>query len=538
LLDRERKAVNPIFSQFQNPLPQTAGDDDSEQVDSALLRQKAIIIGTTMSADLKQTQLDLKNVQLDLKSSQLDLKSSQIDLKSSQVDLKDSQSDLKDSQSDLKSSQSDLKNSQSDLKSSQSDLKESQSDLKNSQSNLKNSQSDLKSSQSNLKSSQSDLKSSQSDLKSSQSDLKNSQSDLKGSQQESYNRLLELEVLYQTAPVGLGFLDHELRYVRLNEALAEINELPAEAHIGRYASEINPVLAQIVVPIMAKVLASRQPRLNVEIQGNRRADLTHQRTWMVNFHPLNNNETLGVSVVFQDITQQKRAQTALLRSNEELRQFAFAAAHDLQEPLRNISLYAQLLNLQYKRDMSEGDDEYLTSIIKSARRMQTLIRDLLEYTDVVDLRDEPGLPVDCNTACRTALDNLALALEECQADVGVAPLPTVVAENAHVIQLFQNLIGNAVKYRAKERHSEIHVSADRRDDHWIFSIKDNGIGIAPEYHERIFGVFKRLHGREVPGTGIGLAICKRIVEHHGGRLWLESEVGQGSTFHFSVPDTN
>lgn len=366
--------------------------------------------------------------------------------------------------------------------------------------------------------------------------MNQTQIDLKSSQKESYHRLLELEVLYRTAPVGLGFLDHELRYVRLNDALAEINELSVEAHIGRYASEINPDLAKIVVPMMAHVLASRQSLLNVEIAGKTPADAINQRVWMVNFHPVSNAETFGISVVFQDITQQKRAHAALLRSNEELQQFAFAAAHDLQEPLRNIGLYAQILDSQYKRKLDVEADEHLGIVIESARRMQRLIKDLLEYTEIIDVHGENGEGVDCNEVCRTALDNLALTIKEGEADVSIAPLPTVVAQRTHLIQLFQNLIGNALKYRARERHAKIHVSADRHDGHWVFSVKDNGIGIAPEYHDRIFGVFKRLHGQDVPGTGIGLAICKRVVDHYDGRLWLESEVGGGSTFHFSFPD--
>jgi PAS domain S-box-containing protein len=244
---------------------------------------------------------------------------------------------------------------------------------------------------------------------------------------------------------------------------------------------------------------------------------------------------IGFSETARDITEQKRAQATLLRSNEELRQFTFAAAHDLQEPLRNIDLYGQMLDAQYKGNLDAEADEYLGIVIESARRMQTLIKDLLTYTQSVAAHDHGGYSVDANVICRTALDNLASALADCQANVSVAPLPTVVAEPTHIMQLFQNLISNALKYRAKERRPEIDVSAERRDDGWVLSVKDNGIGIAPEYHDQIFGVFKRLHGRDVPGTGIGLAICKRIVDHYGGRLWLESEVGQGSTFYFSFP---
>jgi PAS domain S-box-containing protein len=542
-------------------------------------------------------------------------------------------------------------------------LAQTLSDLQSSLGDLKTSQNHLKESQSDLKTSQAELKESHRDLKDSQTDLKESQGELKLSQQESYHRLLELEILYRTAPVGLAFLDHELRYVRLNEAFAEINDLPVEAHLGRCLSEFNPELAKIVIPMMERVLASKEPLLNVEITGNVPPDIERQRTWMASFHPVNDASTFGVNVVFQDITvlrenedictrfgllvessedaiismkldgtikswnraaegmfgyssdevigegisilatrhndnqltgilkrfqplglvkqgerfetvhqrkdgccvdvaltispihdrhgflvgaseiarditRRKRAQAALQRSNEELRQFAFAAAHDLQEPLRNIGLYAQLLNAQSTQKIDTEADEPLTIVIESAQRMQTLIKDLLAYTEVVDLHSEMGEPVDCNEVCRMALRNLAFATEECAAQISVAPLPTVLAERAHLLQLFQNLIGNALKYRAKERNLQIHVSAEWRDDHWVFAVKDNGIGIAPEYHERIFGVFKRLHGRDVPGTGIGLAICKRIVDHHGGRLWLESEIGGGSTFYFTFPNCN
>jgi PAS domain S-box-containing protein len=509
----------------------------------------------------------------------------------------------------------------------------------------------------------SDLKRARSDLKDSQSDLETSQRYLKVSEEESYHRLLELEVLYRTAPVALGFLDRELRYVRLNEALAKMNNLAVEAHIGRYAIDINPELSRIVVPMMAEVLASKQPLLNVEVTVTLPSDSKRERTWLANFHPVTNHRTFGVSVVFhditvlketedvctrfglivgssedaiismgldgtitswnraaegvfgysaeevlgktisilatprspneitdilarlqqaggqqrgervetvqrrkdgrqvevaltlspihdrhgalsgaseiaRDITNRKRSDIALLRSNEELRQFAFAAAHDLQEPLRNIGLYSQLLDMHYKSHHDTEAEEHLKVVIESARRMQTLIKDLLMYTEVVDVHGDTAQAIDCNEACRSALDNLASALDDCKAAVTVAALPPVVAERTHIIQLFQNLISNALKYRAMERHPEIHVAAERRDDDWVFSIKDNGIGIAPEYHDRIFGVFKRLHGRDVPGTGIGLAICKRIIDHQGGRLWLESEVGGGSTFYFSFPGSN
>jgi PAS domain S-box-containing protein len=478
--------------------------------------------------------------------------------------------------------------------------------------------------------------------------------DLKRSEEESYHRLLELDVLYQTAPVGLGFVDHELRYVRLNQVLAEINGLPLEAHIGRHASEINPQLSKAVVPMMEQVLVSRQPRLNVELRGHTPADILQERIWIASFYPVANGQTFGVSVAFQDvttlkasediqrrfssivessddamislnlnssitswnraaedmfaysaaevmgktiailaapnqrneipellkrlqkgepaghfetvhrrkdgsfidvwltvspihdrggcvigasetvrnITEQKRDRSALVRINDELRQFAYAAAHDLQEPLRNISLHAQMLDMPTKGPAEAETGQPVSVILGSAARMQTLLKDLLLYTEVVDLRRETAPVVDCNAACRTALENLVAAVDECKAKITIAALPRIEVRTTHLVQLLQNLIGNALKYRSEDRKVQIKISAERRDNDWVFSVRDNGIGIAPEYHDRIFRVFSRLHGRDTPGTGIGLAICKRIVDHYGGRLWLESEVGRGSTFWF------
>lgn len=229
----------------------------------------------------------------------------------------------------------------------------------------------------------------------------------------------------------------------------------------------------------------------------------------------------------------------LERSNKELQQFAYVASHDLQEPLRMVSSYLQLLELRYKDQLDSDAHEFITFAVEGATRMHELIQGLLAYSRV----GTHGAPLersDAQAALSLILDNLQLAIEESGAVVTHDPLPEVMADPVQLGQLFQNLIGNAIKFRGKEA-PRIHVGVERTecDDGnapWLFSVRDNGIGIDPRYGERIFIIFQRLHARdEYPGTGIGLALCKRIVERHGGHIWVESQPEQGSTFYFTLP---
>ena len=237
-----------------------------------------------------------------------------------------------------------------------------------------------------------------------------------------------------------------------------------------------------------------------------------------------------------ELEQRVQERTAELRqSNAELEQFAYVASHDLQEPLRAVAGTVQLLQQRYQGKLDARADEFIAHAIDGATRMQTLINDLLTYSRV-GTRGKPFEPTDVSTTLKDALANLAVAIRESGAVVTHDALPTVTAERTQLIQLFQNLVGNALKFRS-ERPPEIHIGVERQDSEWVFSVRDNGIGMEAQYCERIFGVFQRLHTRrEYPGTGIGLAICKKIVERHGGRIWVTSEPGRGSTFHFSIPD--
>ncbi|MBD0307953.1 MAG: PAS domain S-box protein, partial [Microcoleus sp. T1-bin1] len=232
-------------------------------------------------------------------------------------------------------------------------------------------------------------------------------------------------------------------------------------------------------------------------------------------------------------TQTRYAQE-LTRSNAELEQFSYVASHDLQAPLSTIAGYAQLLEKRCHNQLDAQGNKFIRNIVNSCGRMQALIDDLLEYSRV-GRSEKPFDVIDCNLVFEDACANLQLAIRQDRASVTRGDLPRVRGDSFQLLQLFQNLIGNAIKYRSSEAPM-VHVSASRQGDSWVFSVQDNGIGIAEQYHPRIFQLFQRLHSqKQYSGTGIGLAICQRIVERHGGRLWVESEPNRGSTFYFSIP---
>lgn len=235
------------------------------------------------------------------------------------------------------------------------------------------------------------------------------------------------------------------------------------------------------------------------------------------------------------LTQQlKEANRELVRSNTELQEFAYVASHDLQEPLRMVASFTKLLEKRYKGRLDKDADEFIHFIVDGATRMHRLINDLLEYARV-ESRGKPLKPVSCEEALSQVKLNLRILLEQKKARLISAELPAVLGDAGQVAQLFQNLIGNAVKFSGP-RFAEIRIQAERQNGFWRFSVSDNGIGIEPQYFERIFGLFQRLHGQEFPGTGLGLAICKRIVERHGGRIWVESQPNKGTTFFFTLKE--
>ncbi|MCX6007752.1 MAG: PAS domain S-box protein [Chloroflexi bacterium] len=251
-------------------------------------------------------------------------------------------------------------------------------------------------------------------------------------------------------------------------------------------------------------------------------------------------EAIAVLMQIRDITERKKAEDALQktmadlkRSNEELQQFAYVASHDLQEPLRMVSSYVQLIEKRYKDKLDPDAHDFIDYAVSGAKRMQNLINDLLSYSRV-GTRGKPFMPVDCSEVLYAATSNLEVAIREAGAVIEHEDLPEVIGDEGQLVQVFQNVIGNAIKFHGAEP-PHICIGAKLVGDEWVFSVKDNGIGIDPQFFERIFLVFQRLNGAEYPGTGIGLSIARKVVQRHGGRMWLESQPGQGSTFYFTVP---
>jgi PAS domain S-box-containing protein len=254
----------------------------------------------------------------------------------------------------------------------------------------------------------------------------------------------------------------------------------------------------------------------------------------VSFDRVELSGKIFIQAIVRDISDRKKMEDELRRSNIELEQFAYVASHDLQEPLRMVSSYLKLLVKRNKDRLDSDSNEFINYAVDGAKRMNTLINDLLSYSRL-DTHRKDFDDTDCEEVYKTAIKNLEIRIAETNAKVTTDVLPTLVADQGQLVQLFQNLIGNSLKF-IKDRKPDIHIIAKQKNAYWVFGIKDNGIGIESKYQEQIFKIFQRLHSRaEYGGTGIGLAVCKKIVDRHGGSIWVESEPGIGTTFYFSIP---
>ncbi|MBF0562330.1 MAG: PAS domain S-box protein [Alphaproteobacteria bacterium] len=358
--------------------------------------------------------------------------------------------------------------------------------------------------------------------------------------------------LFETANDGIFLLSAE-GYLDCNQKGAEMYGRSRESLLGCHPGELSP---------------PRQPdgRLSLEVVAEKIAAVQRGETSCFEWQSLHADGTLfdvevmlsyinfrGVpctQAIVRDITERKRVAAELARSNAELEQFAYAASHDLQEPLRLVASYLQLLARSLGPRLQGDEQEYLNHAVEGAHRMQSLIRDLLKYARIT--RGSLSLvPTDSLEACDTALVNLAVPIQACGATILMAgesstayvpgqklapgAMPCVLADKTQLTRLFQNLIGNAIKYHDPARPPVVRLSARREGDVWRFAVADNGIGIEPRFFERIFQIFQRLHGKgQYEGTGIGLAMCKKIVEYHGGTIHVESTPGVGSTFWFDL----
>jgi signal transduction histidine kinase len=335
------------------------------------------------------------------------------------------------------------------------------------------------------------------------------------------------EVFDKVNAFAVGGVDYISKPFQFEEVLARIESHLSLRNLQKQLKEQNVLLQEEITSRLAveKTLQEKNLILQQEISTRRAVEKALQEQNLV---------------LQQEISNRQRAESALLKSNQELarsnaelEQFAYVASHDLQAPLATIASYAQLLEKRYKDQLDSKASKFIDNIVHGCTRMQTLIDDLLEYSRVGRSR-KPFQLTDCNHAVEQALANLQGAIRQTQAVVTYSELPAVMGDISQLVQLFQNLVGNSIKYR-HDAPPVVHITACKQEKDWLFSVSDNGIGIATQHQARIFQIFQRLHTqKEYSGTGIGLAICQKIVERHGGYIWVESKPGQGSTFYFTL----
>ncbi len=347
------------------------------------------------------------------------------------------------------------------------------------------------------------------------------------------------QALFEAAQDAVLIADNDRRYVDANPAAGALLGLPPDQLLGRRLDEF--------LETTSGHSSGEQAWRSFQVTGVQRGECRMRRadgTFCEVEYSAKTDFAPGLHLsILRDVTERKLAEEALAhhaaelrRSNADLQQFAYITSHDLQEPLRAIISFSQMLKLRYGSQLGADAEEFLGYIVSGAYRMNDLIDSLLSYSRLVNVESMPFVPVSLSVAVQWATMNLHTVIQETGTQVTSDVLPIVLADQAQLVQLFQNLIGNAIKYRKPDEPSRVEITAEAGDKEWVVCVRDNGIGIHPDHAERIFGVFKRLHGKEIPGTGIGLAICKRIVEKHGGRIWVESQSGEGSRFYFTLPD--
>lgn len=347
---------------------------------------------------------------------------------------------------------------------------------------------------------------------------------------------------FEQAAVGMAHISIEGRFIRVNNRFCDITGYNSKELLAKNRKEINydTDLNTGADPYQQLLSGQIQTFSHEKRYIQKNGGLIWVNLTISLLRNANGNPEYFITVI-EDISQRKEAEErlaqtidALVRSNAELEQFAFVASHDLQEPLRNVSSFVQLLAEENKGKFGPKADQQISIILEGATRMQTMIRDLLAFSRVTS-RGQGFEDVNVGDILENVKSDLALHIQETKAEVTFDPMPTIFADPSQISQVFQNLLTNALKFYG-DQPPRVHISARLANQEWIFSIQDNGIGIEKKYIDKLFVIFRRLNPRgKYPGTGIGLAVCKRIVERHGGRIWVESEVGKGSNFMFSIP---
>ncbi|WP_293032341.1 PAS domain S-box protein [Natronococcus sp.] len=350
---------------------------------------------------------------------------------------------------------------------------------------------------------------------------------------ERERKLEQYETIVETAHDGIYVLDEDRRFELVNDSFADLTPFSQTELLGRHAST---VFGDEFASIEAEQWESATPNKLPSFEETIEAGPNETRTVENRFVLLDEDVRKRRVGVIRDVTEREEYRRKLEESNERLEQFAYAASHDLQEPLRMVTNYLQLLEQRYGDDLDKDADEFIDYAVDGAERMREMIDGLLKYARV-ETRGDPLESVELNEVLDDVLTDLQLQIEESDARIEVGSLPQVNGDEGQLRQVFQNLVTNAIEYSGDEP-TQVAVSAERNGSMWCISVHDEGIGIDSDDTDRVFEVFQHLHSREESeGTGIGLALCRRIVERHGGEIWVESEPGEGSTFSFTLPQS-